>query len=313
MTIDVLRILNSSPHTSGGKVVREKMEALQKAAEQLNKPGQPLHATGSELQASGQGAEYSRLQGNLTRIEGYKVNSSSSKERLNREHAFLEQVRTLVTKFSTNDIEGSDTSVGKTRADYANEALADFKIILNTNIDGEYFFGGANNKVPPVAADLTAQSNLINGVPTANYTAFLVPSLKEVPISDLTTIETGIHAGEKCFQSLIGYLNLAKNINNGSTQAARAAADAMMHSGLEQLGQLHEKVLSSLKRIDDAEVYNDNLRVSTHQTLQEDFSVPADVAAENLSDAIMGLEIEYILQQKMHESAKRLSQIVAGV
>src|SRR5262245_46016709 len=123
MPMDVLRILNSSPNTSGGQVIRAKVDDLRKAEKQLNDPNQQLYATGSELQASGLAGEFSRLQGNLTRIEGYNISISSSKDRLNREAAFLDQIRAIVAKFSESDGEDPNNSV-KTRADYANEALA---------------------------------------------------------------------------------------------------------------------------------------------------------------------------------------------
>jgi hypothetical protein len=231
----------------------------------------------------------------------YEIATDKAFNRLDSERTYLEKITTIVTDFRKADSSETNTSIGKSRADFAVEALGQIQNVLNTYVNGEYIFGGASNKTAPVTVDLTTTSNIVNGNVTTNYCAGITPNKRNISVSDIHTVQTGVDAGEGCIATLIAALSLARTADPKS-DADNAKIAQYFNTGLLQINQLHYNVGKQAEDIEKIiRPYNDNFKVDTLEELNDTFKVDIVEANQDKSDAENAVYASLAIQRAMNE------------
>lgn len=197
------------------------------------------------------------------------TNTDSDQRNQSQRRLCLEQIKNLIGQLQdvvtrlTQDRIRIDPSA-PTSVVIANTALAEIEKILNTRTDGgsnSFLFGGIREDQPPISVDLTAISNLVNNLPTTNYTNASYSTDTVYQISEAHVVPTNLLcASDFAIQNLIGTCNILKqepvNPTPQQKQDIDGRVDALLRSVKQGLSSLEEKTLAALDSLEKASEYS---------------------------------------------------------
>jgi hypothetical protein len=292
----VSNILNSNPFS---KASVNRFKDYEDAAKCTQSDDRSRYNTLSELQDSGLLGRYDTITRDLIRNESYKIPVSIAKEKLGQEELLIKDVREALHECTTNIDE--QAQVLGTREERANKALKEIQQILNRkDSNGRYILGVINSSKQP-CGDLVASSNIVDGVPSANYTE-ATSNRQEIAISDGTKVTFGLCASEPAFRQVIATINKIKSGTN-------VEAETLKQEAVKSLALLELNNGENLTKANEAKDYNDKSDIRLHKELEDSFSISRVQATQNLNCAMQALMESMTLMTKQHKLDDAFNQV----
>ena len=257
-----------------------------------------IYKTLSELQDSGLLVRYDTITLDLIRNESYKISINIAKEKLGQEGFLIKDVTEALNECARNIDE--PCQVHGTREERANKALEIIQKILNRkDSNGQYILGGINSSKQP-CRDLVATSNIVDNVPSANYTE-ATPNRQEIEVSEGNKVTFGLCASETAFRQVIATINMIKS-------GTAAEAEMLKQDALKSLALLELNNGENLIKVDEAKDYSGESDIRLHKKLEETFSLPHAEAIQKQSDAMQALVESMTLMTKQNKLDAEFNQ-----
>lgn len=292
---NVANILNSKP---SGDIFAARHRNYDDAVKCMQSEDRPRYSTLSQLQDAGLLGRYSTITRNLIRNESYKIPASIAKEKLGQEELLIKDLRDALHECDRESSQ-PDEVLG-TQEQRANKSLQIVQEILNRKDgNGRYIIGGINpNKQP--CGDLVAVSNVIGGLPSANYTDS-TPNKQEIEVCEGIKVQFGLCASEQAFRQVIATIN---QIKQGNT----ADAASLKQEALRSLDLLALDNGENLQKVEKAKEYKDQSDIRLHKELEETFSISQVEATQKVNDSMQVLMESMNLMMKQHKLDEAFNQ-----
>lgn len=277
-------IINLLPGSSTGRTSKllNDLEDVKKQIPEGNK-----YKDRAELEKNGIGKEYDDLQSVLMFNEKYNTACNSAIYKLEMQNIKLDELSELKTKFSSKQ----DLIPGREK-EFAEDILTKIEAVLNSQLGGEYIFGGKNSNIQPVA-DLNRQTNIVNGRASTNYTnATAVQTIS--PVSDKHSVNlTLISANDPAIASFIAAVNSFKSSEGHS----HAEIDKFLQNGENSLGKLGVKMHNAIQNAQNAKVYNSEIKTSVIEQIAKISTSDVVELAEKAKAAVHSLVATFALSE----------------
>jgi flagellar hook-associated protein 3 FlgL len=282
-----MRVTNSYMYDSFISDLQNNMQQLDKINQQIstglavNKPSDAPDKIGSIIS----------LRDSINNITQYQSNVGSTNDYLNSTSTALTSMTNLLSTAQTLAVQGAnDTNSASDRATMATQVDNQIQEMLslgNTQVNGQYIFGGYQTTAQPFTATMTGTS--VTGV-TYNGDSGLMPEEinqgdiinKNVPGSSL------IAAGTDVYNALINFRN---DLNNNDTAAITNDAGTLQNA-YNSLTNINTDIGGKLQRTTavSSTLTNTNTTLTGIQSSLEDVDMPTAMT-------------NFQLQQNVYQSA----------
>jgi flagellar hook-associated protein 3 FlgL len=287
-------IIKSLPGSSSLRATRlfSDLEGVKKQISEGNK-----YETRAQLDGAGVGRVYDDLQSKLMFADKYETARNIASYKLQMQQSKLNELSQIKADFAAK----KDLIPGQEQ-EFAQNTLAKIEDVLNSQVDGEYIFGGKNSNIKPVS-DLNKQTNVVNGRASTNYTDATSAEIVS-PVSEKHSVNLGlISADDPAISSIIAAVNIYKT-NNG--KGAEVQIDKFLKEGSDSFGKLETKVRIAIKDVEDAKTYNSKIKVDATEQVQNISAGDAVTFAEKAKNIIQSLLANFTLTEVKNKVSDRL-------
>jgi flagellar hook-associated protein 3 FlgL len=195
----------------------------------------------------------------VTRSAAYADAATTANQRVTQMYNAVGSMIDLVTNLRSSVISfASTTSTTGALESTAEEALAQFAQLLNTQDQGRYLFSGSAVDTAPVDLDaMAATPTTASGADTSYYQGN--GSIAAVKVSSDRTVSYGITADNAAFEQAIRAMQLV--VSAGDDADTRSAAETLLNAALDKLTTLQSGLSLKAGTLEDA--------ISQHETFQD--------------------------------------------
>lgn len=289
-------IINSLPGSNALRG-RELISEFQSTIRQINEGNK--YNSRIDLDSAGVGRVYDDLQQGLMLAEKYDNSAKIAKSKLDTQKDKLNDLMAVINRFkeetsqTKKETEGG-SSLPEIRA-VADKALKDLETILNSNVRGEYVFGGKNARLLPMTTALTGQTNIVDGRVTTNYTNTNSIEIK-ARVSHKHEVDLGlVDATNPAIAKFIAAINQYKSSDGKN----RAEVDKLMQQATREFEQLQVKVKTEAENVGQALLENTRSTANYTERVKEisaaDVVSLSNAAISNIQAILVGFSLESAL------------------
>lgn len=219
---------------------------------------------------------YLNIRNSLDTIVSRSKNNELLSKKITTVDSSIRSLQDLVSDGLTLAVQAKDPASGKNldSISLAKQQLSSIKNLMNTQFNKQYVFSGS--KIDTAAmGDIVNTSNVVAGIPTANY--YLGDDKKMVAkISEDNTIEYGVTGDDQAFQYLIGAYHMLIDAKTAEDPVLFAKAVDWFNQAKVDVGNIIANVANNQKVI-ESQVKSDTdyvLRLQENVSEIEDVDTP---------------------------------------
>lgn len=225
----------------------------------------------------------------LNRTQSWSANAQTVLDRVEAMYSAMGDMTDKLTNLRTTlSAAMSDTATVLDYASFGSEMLDDLAGLMNTEVAGDYVFGGMVSKVKPVDIGNLSTSPSASTPDTSYYEGS--SSLASVQVSMDVTVTWGVNAGDTSdgFEKALRAANLLKNASPLDTATISAIYDLTV-SAIDELTTTQAGLSLSASRLTSAKTMQDNtatLLTNQVSSLKDVDTASAAVEVTNLQTTL---------------------------